>query len=257
MTRTCQQAFNLDQEHSPGFKETCRQIISEMAEIYHVDINSWVTMSNHVHLALSVRKPERNAADIQSRYERLQDHLKDPKPWRDWYVKKYYKRFTDLSWYMWEVNLRMAKAYNRLHKTSGHFWGGRFKSKVLEDEAALLRVMTYIEQNPVKAGMCEVPSDFPDCSAGWAKLELENDEAAIPKIPAVGPFKRVEGRERAMRYVAWMDYQTRVIIGGEFNVQPPAEIATLILPEDQIEVWRKDFEEGRPTDWRPESCQPR
>ncbi len=253
MTRTCQQAFNLDEEHCPGFKEICHEIITDMEAIYHVDIYSWVYMSNHYHLSLTVEKPERNTEDIRARYERLQEHLKKPKPWRKWYLKKYYKRFTDLSWYMWEINLRMAKAYNERHNTKGHFWGARFKSKVLEDEEAILRVCTYIEQNPVKAGICEVPSEYPYCSVGKAKQELENDEKAVPKTPAIGRFEKLEGRIRAWRYVQWMDYQTRVILGRETNVQPPVEIAEMIIPADKMEAWRKDFEKGGPVDWRTQS----
>ena len=253
MTRTCQQAYNLDEEFCPGFKETCHQIITDMSEIYHVDIHSWTIMSTHYHLAISIEKPECDLEDIRTRYERLQERLKQPKPWRDWYLQKYYKRFTDLSWVMWDINMRIALAYNLLHKTTGHFWGARFKSKILEDDAALLAVCLYIEQNPVKAGICELPSEFPYCSAARVKQELENDEESVPKTPAIGAFKKLEGRIRAWCYVQWVDYQTRVILGGEANIQPPEEIAELILPADKMEAWKKDFASGGPVNWRTQS----
>jgi len=45
----------------------------------------------------------------------------------------------------------------------------------------------------------------------------------------------------------------RVILDGEVNVQPPAEIAEMILPADKMEAWRKDFANGGPADCRTQS----
>ncbi len=44
----------------------------------------------------------------------------------------------------------------------------------------------------------------------------------------------------------------RVILGGETNIQPPAEIAEMILPADKMEAWRNTSKkEGG--DWRTQS----
>lgn len=253
MTRTCQQAFNLDEKTCPGFKETCHQIISAMASIYHVQIFAWVYMDNHIHLALSVSKPDCCEEDIRTRYEKLQQHLKYPRPWRSWYLDRYYSRFTDLSRFMWEINMRIALAYNRRFQTKGHFWGGRFKSKVLENEDALLRVMAYIEQNPVKAKLCQVPSQYPYCSAGRAKRKLRAGKMTQPRVPAIGPFKKMSGRFRAECYVMWMDHQSRLLLGKVPLGQSPPEITAILLGERECEEWRKAFARGAPSDWRTQS----
>lgn len=44
-----------------------------------------------------------------------------------------------------------AMSYNRIHGFTGHVWGGRFFSKILEGLRELLAVFGYIDENPVRA----------------------------------------------------------------------------------------------------------
>ncbi len=43
--------------------------------------------------------------------------------------------------------------YNKKYQRCGHLFQERFKSEPIEDEGALLRVIRYIHQNPIKAGL--------------------------------------------------------------------------------------------------------
>jgi putative transposase len=45
-----------------------------------------------------------------------------------------------------------AMAYNRIKGESGHVWGCRFFSRIIENLRALMQVYEYIDDNPVKAG---------------------------------------------------------------------------------------------------------
>jgi putative transposase len=53
---------------------------------------------------------------------------------------------------------------NRLHRRSGHFWQNRFHSCAL-DEVHLWRALSYIERNPVRAGLVRLAWDYPWSSA--------------------------------------------------------------------------------------------
>ncbi len=54
-----------------------------------------------------------------------------------------------------------AQSFNRRHARHGHLFGGRFGSRVIEDEDYLHAVCDYVLLNPVRAGLCEKASDWP------------------------------------------------------------------------------------------------
>ena len=51
--------------------------------------------------------------------------------------------------------------YNLKYQRTGHLFQDRFKSEAVEDERYFLTVLRYIFNNPVKAGMCDSPEDYP------------------------------------------------------------------------------------------------
>ena len=201
MTRTSQKAFLLQ---DPAFKEEVTRIIHTFAQIYYVEVQAWVIMDNHVHLGLKILKPEPDVTDLKRRFQLLQAQLKHSQKWRDWYKNKYYQRLTNLSAFMWEINRRIAVSFNRQQHTWGHFWGARFKSKVVENEDAMMRVLSYIEQNPVRAGLVAKPSDYVHSSVGRIKQDIERGRA--PKAPKLAWLRDLLEKDRAPAYLAWNDY---------------------------------------------------
>ena len=51
--------------------------------------------------------------------------------------------------------------YNVKYQRAGHLFQDRFKSEPVEDNGYFLTALRYILQNPVKAGICSSPADYP------------------------------------------------------------------------------------------------
>lgn len=91
---------------------------------YPFDLFHYVLMPNHVHLVL------------RSRTERTIS------PALQWIAQNY------------------AKSFNAAYGKSGHLWGDRFFSKVIDTDTYLLTAGIYIELNPVRAGICSDPGAY-------------------------------------------------------------------------------------------------
>ena len=59
------------------------------------------------------------------------------------------------------LNGRYAQDFNRRHKRKGHLFGDRFRSWIIEDEEYLRAACRYAVYNPVRAGLCDHPWEWP------------------------------------------------------------------------------------------------
>lgn len=58
------------------------------------------------------------------------------------------------------IAVSFVQWYNKKYDRYGHLFQNRFKSEAVEDDTYLLVVLRYIHQNPVKAGVCQLPIDY-------------------------------------------------------------------------------------------------
>jgi putative transposase len=58
------------------------------------------------------------------------------------------------------LNGEYAKYFNRRHECSGHVFGERFRSPLIEDSRYLVDAIAYIERNPVTAGLVSNAIDW-------------------------------------------------------------------------------------------------
>lgn len=71
----------------------------------------------------------------------------------------------NLSEGMQQLNGRYAQLFNAKYGYRGHLFDGRFKCRVIDDEAYLENVLTYVEHNPVRHGICRRALQWPWSSA--------------------------------------------------------------------------------------------
>jgi putative transposase len=67
----------------------------------------------------------------------------------------------NLSAGMRQLNGVYTQWHNRTHGRVGHVFQGRFKAIVVQREAYLLELARYVVLNPVRAGMCSLPEQWP------------------------------------------------------------------------------------------------
>lgn len=62
---------------------------------------------------------------------------------------------------MRQLNGVYTQWHNRTHNRVGHVFQGRFKAIIVQREAYLLELARYVVLNPVRAGICDAPEDWP------------------------------------------------------------------------------------------------
>lgn len=97
----------------------------ELSQTYEINIIAYCVMGNHTHML----------------------------------VKS--KTVKDLSKYMQCLNTRYAVYYNRKYDRVGYVFKGSFKSEGICDNNYLQNCIKYIYNNPVKAGLCARPEEYP------------------------------------------------------------------------------------------------
>jgi REP-associated tyrosine transposase len=78
----------------------------------------------------------------------------------------------DLADGMKRLNGNYAQTFNRRHRRSGHLFGERYSSEFIQTEAHLYEAGRYIVLNPVRAGACARPEDWP-----WTRVADEYSDA--------------------------------------------------------------------------------
>lgn len=99
-------------------------LLDEAIQRYRLSCQSYCLMPNHYHAVLS--DPDGNISSA-------------------------------MQW----LNGAFAQASNRRHRRVGHLWAGRFKSIMIGDDIYMRTANVYVVQNPVRAGLVPLPSDWP------------------------------------------------------------------------------------------------
>ncbi len=245
----------VDYEHR---KSMIAARIVQLAGIFAVDVYSYAVMSNHLHVVLSVepsaardwteeqvaqrwvqlfpaREPEQNAAKISAL---LADKIA---------LDERRKRLANLSWYMRCLDEHIARKANAEDDVTGRFWEGRFKSQLLDDEAALAAAMAYVDLNPVRAGIASSIDSSDHTSVQKRAEDLRNDpsKADAPLMPIAGvrlgiavftsdTFARLAMSNR--QYIELVDFTGRQIKKGKrgkIDEREPTALRKLGLEPEQ------------------------
>ena len=65
-----------------------------------------------------------------------------------------------ISHIMSRINTTYVAYFNKKNQLKGHLFQDRFKSEVVESDAYLLALIRYVHNNPLKAGLVQIPQDY-------------------------------------------------------------------------------------------------
>lgn len=175
-TRCNNQNFYFQEDED--FTEYLR-ILEKAREKYGFKLHAYCLTNNHVHLLLST-------------------------PTED-----------NLSIIMQYINGQYAKNYNRRHKRTGHFWGERFYSTIIESESQLLNSIFYIELNMIRNGVTNHPEDWK-----WSSYNPHSKGEETIAVDYHEIYLRLGTtmQERQKKYIAMMN--ERMMQKGLLTKQP-------------------------------------
>jgi putative transposase len=101
------------------------EILNGYKERYQFKLYHYVLMKNHVHLVLETIEKGGSLAEV-----------------------------------MKGINLSYAQHYKSRYDHIGHFWQDRYKSILVSKDQYLLACGSYVELNPVRAGLVKAPADY-------------------------------------------------------------------------------------------------
>ena len=144
-----------------------------LSSLFAIDVCAYAIMSNHYHLALKVCPKQLDGLSEDDIMERWCALFKGPllvqnyrngedlQPFERAAVSEivdvWRKRLSSVSWFMRCLNQPIARQANREDGCTGKFWESRFNSHALKSEEALLSCMAYVDLNPVRAGIADIP----------------------------------------------------------------------------------------------------
>ena len=184
-------------------KETFVRMMRAAAAFHQVEILTFCVMSNHFHIVMKV--PQRPAAfdlPLETVMERWQATV-DEGSFRT--IQRQFARYRQngcealieawrlrmldrmfrLTEFMKSLKQRFTQWFNRRHGRRGTLWEGRYKHVIVEDaEAAMYTITTYVDLNPVRAGIVTDPGDYRWC--GYADAMADNRLALDGLITITG-----------------------------------------------------------------------
>jgi len=252
--------------------------LRELDKVFCIDICAYAVMSNHTHLVLRINPEQTESLDEESLIKRwtllykcpvlIQRYLKGEcktaaeqdkvkEILNEWRI-----RIMSISWYMSALNEHLARRANEEDKCTGRFWEGRFKSQALLDEVAVLTCMSYVDLNPIRAKMAQIPeeSDYTAIQQRirqWHKTKQAQDTLLTPApklMPLVKQHRDTHEHSIGFTlkdYIELVDWAGRSIRedkrGAIDSAQPPILQRLGIEPSAFIEHVQGKFKEDYPS----------
>lgn len=142
------------------------------------------------------------------------------------------------------VGRKYVQYFNFTYKRSGPLWEGRYRATIVDSELYLLKLMRYIELNPVRANMCEHPSDYPLSSYSFnaeGKTGLNDHWSKDRNGLLLFPFDRPRHPRHERRHPFWFPNKGSALVNDkDWTVEIPNPL--IQPPHSQVGTGAEDRE---------------
>ena len=156
-------------------------LLERTVKLFHLECHGWSYLPNHSHLVMS-------------------------------------SPLANISKAMHWLGTCTAQAFNHRHARSGHLYQGRFGSRLVTAERHFTELARYLPLNPVRAGLCAEPEDWP-----WSSYAAI---AGIRRPPWFLHTEAVIGRLGSIEtYVGWIaEGAESAFLDENGKPRPPAKV---------------------------------
>lgn len=248
ISRCVRRAFLCGRDRATGadYEHRRQWVVDRLAvltRVFTVDVCAYAVMSNHTHLVVRINREAALTLSEEEviarwtalfarpllieRYQREPAITEAEAQQARAIIATWRERLSDLSWFMRCLNEHIARLANAEDGCTGRFWEGRYKCQALLDEAALLTCMSYVDLNPIRAGMAAMPEESEYTSVLQRIREVRqeltgpNDATTAGSVPLL-PFKEAESLTAPdhlpfalMEYLQLVDWSGRAIREGK------------------------------------------
>lgn len=222
ISRCVRRAFLCGKDHYSGKSFTHRRVyiknnLKDLATHYCLKVINSSVESNHLHVVVKLDpfasahfKPE----EVVRRWRRIFPHrrnkqgkpveLTDEELMKEIgnaaLVAEWRSRLVDLGWFMRCLKEPIARMANKEDECKGHFWEKRFDSIRIEDDAALMACLAYVDLNSVRSGEVDRPEH---CDFASIQDRIKAYKARR-KLEMAKQYREVlESEEEAKKMMAW------------------------------------------------------
>jgi len=212
-------------------KEYFLRLLERLTKGFFVKLHSFCIMDNHFHIlatGLELDAQHASKEELLQRYKLMFGKESEPPPGyydnsgqiipdQDGGIERLRERLGSVSRFVQELKQTFSHWYNNRHNLHGYVWGGRFKGVLVYHGEAQLICSSYIDLNPVRAGIVKLPEDYRWSSMGMrmrsptraSKLlkplsivdALEKSEDELSGLPLIRVTDRLYGSEWYRQFV--------------------------------------------------------
>ena len=178
-------------------KDFLLKLIKRLSGLFFTEVMGFCLMGNHFHLLVKML-PESDLSD-KAILKRLAAYHGDARAVEIDQLPFFRSKLASLSEYLREIKVQFARYYNKRRGRRGYFWGGRFKSVIVDSGETLVNCLAYIDLNPIRAGLVQRPEDYRWSGLGY-HLQTGNKDDFLSTDFGLREFNVKGYKERIRRY---------------------------------------------------------